>query len=77
LLAGVADIGVGKFATAIAIGRGARYFTEGLLAVWYGEQAMDFMRQNGGVVSLAVVACLAVALVGYVLWRKAVTRRGG
>jgi len=77
LLAGVAEIGVGKFATAIAIGRGARYFAEGLLAVWYGEQAMVFMRRNGGTVSLVLVACLAAGLLGYLLWRKAMTHRAG
>src|ERR1700694_948265 len=33
LLAGVAGVGVGRFSVAIAIGRGARYFAEGLLAL--------------------------------------------
>jgi len=73
LLAGVARIGVGQFATAVAIGRGARYFTEGFLALRYGDQAMEFIRQNGTTVSLWIVAGLLVALAGYVLWRKAVT----
>jgi membrane protein YqaA with SNARE-associated domain len=75
LLAGVAEIGVGQFATAVAIGRGARYFTEGLLALWYGEQTMEFVRRNGAVVSLGIVTCLAVALAGYVLWRKAASAK--
>jgi uncharacterized membrane protein YdjX (TVP38/TMEM64 family) len=43
LLAGVAGIGAWRFATAIVIGRGARYLTEGLLAVWYGERALAFI----------------------------------
>ena len=37
--------------TAVAIGRGMRYFGEGLLAVWYGEQAIDLSaraRPDGG-----------------------------
>jgi membrane protein YqaA with SNARE-associated domain len=72
LLAGVAEIGAGQFAAAIAIGRGARYFTEGLLALWYGEQTMLFIHENGAAVSLAVAACLVAGLVGYVVWRKAV-----
>jgi len=73
LLAGVAKIGVGQFATAVAIGRGARYFTEGFLALRYGDQAMEFIRQNGTTVSLWIVGGLLVALAGYVLWRKAMT----
>ena len=47
LLAGVADISVGRFTTAILIGRGLRYTVEGLLALWYGERAMAFIRDNG------------------------------
>jgi membrane protein YqaA with SNARE-associated domain len=71
LLAGVARIGVGEFATAIAIGRGARYFGEGLLAVWYGDRAMAFIRDNGRAASLWMVATVAVAFLGYILWDQA------
>jgi membrane protein YqaA with SNARE-associated domain len=73
LLAGVANIGVGQFATAVAVGRGARYFTEGLLALWYGERAIEFIRQNGRAVSLWLVASLLIGLAGYLLWRRAAT----
>src|SRR4029079_8036262 len=64
LLAGVARIGVGQFAAAIAIGRGARYFTEGFLALRYGDQAIDFIRENGKTVSLWLVALLLAAVAG-------------
>ena len=70
LLAGVADIRVGQFVTAIAIGRGIRYFGEGLLAVWYGERAITFLRENGTRVSLALVAVLAVVFAAYLLWTR-------
>ena len=43
LLVGRGGIGGGRFVTAIAIGRGIRYFGEGLLAVRYGDQAMAFL----------------------------------
>ncbi len=46
LLAGVAGISATRFVTAIAIGRGIRYFGEGLLAVWYGDQAIAFIHEN-------------------------------
>ena len=43
---------------AIAIGRGIRYFGEGLLAVWYGDRAIDVHpRATGG-------RCVALSLVG-------------
>ena len=71
LLSGVAKIPVTRFVAAIAIGRGARYFVEGLLAVWYGERAMDFIRENGTPVALSIVALLVAGLGGYILWSKA------
>ena len=71
LLSGVAKIPVTRFIAAIAIGRGVRYFVEGLLAVWYGERAMVFIRENGTPVALAIVALLVAGLGAYVLWSKA------
>jgi membrane protein YqaA with SNARE-associated domain len=71
LLSGVAQIPVTRFVAAIAIGRGMRYFVEGLLAVWYGERAMVFIRDNGTPVALGIVALLVVGLAAYILWSKA------
>jgi membrane protein YqaA with SNARE-associated domain len=67
LLSGIAGISVGRFTMAIAIGRGIRYFGEGLLAVWYGDRAIDFIQTNGRIVSLSLVGVLAVALAAYLL----------
>ena len=69
ILAGVARISLTKFIVAVAIGRGIRYFAEGLLAVWYGERALEFMRVHGREVSLwfgLAVLCLGLL---YVVWR--------
>jgi membrane protein YqaA with SNARE-associated domain len=71
LLAGIADIRVGHFAAAIVIGRGARYFAEGLLAYRYGDRAKAFLIDNGPAVSLAIVILLVAGVAGYVLWTKA------
>jgi membrane protein YqaA with SNARE-associated domain len=71
LLSGVAGIGLIKFVVAIAIGRGARYLTLGILAIKYGEAAMTYVRENGVVVALVVVGLLVAGLVGYLLWSKA------
>lgn len=76
LLAGVAGISVPRFVAAIAIGRGLRYFGEGLLAVRYGDRAVAFMEANAGTVTLALAALLLAGVVGYVLWGKAKGRKG-
>ena len=70
LLAGVAEIRAAQFVAAVAIGRSIRYFAEGLLALRYGDQALVFLRRHGNTASLAVVALLAAALIGYVWWRR-------
>jgi LPXTG-motif cell wall-anchored protein len=61
LIAGVARVRPWDFFVAVAIGRGVRYFGEGVLALWYGEQAADFLKENTQVVSL-VIAGLVVAI---------------
>src|SRR5947209_3159684 len=43
LLAGVVGISAARLATAIAIGRGIRYLALGILAVKYGQRAIDYM----------------------------------
>ena len=65
LLAGVAEISAARFSTAILIGRGARYLLEGLLALWYGERAMSFIREHGAAVALGAVAILGAGFVLY------------
>jgi membrane protein YqaA with SNARE-associated domain len=65
LLAGVADISVARFSTAILIGRGVRYTTEGLLALWYGERAIAFIQQNTTTFALVAVIIIAVGFFVY------------
>jgi membrane protein YqaA with SNARE-associated domain len=76
LLAGIAEIRASRFITAIAIGRGLRYLIEGLLAVWYGNQAIDFIHAHATSASIAAAVLLAAALLGYILWTKAQARTG-
>jgi membrane protein YqaA with SNARE-associated domain len=70
LLAGVVGISAVRLATAIAIGRAARYLALGFLAVQYGDRAMAYMRENGTAVSIAVVALLAAGFSVFLLWRR-------
>ena len=71
LLAGVAGIRVRSFVLAIAIGRGIRYFGEGLLAVWYGDRAIDFIEANGRPIALALVTLAVIGLAAYLLRKRA------
>ena len=70
LLAGVAEVSPGTFALAIGVGRGLLYFGEGLLALWYGEAAMAYLRANSQEASLALAGVILAAAAGYALWRK-------
>src|SRR5262249_28602628 len=55
LLAGAAGISVGKFASAVLIGRGLRYLALGLLAERYGDVAIEYVHRNAATVSLVAV----------------------
>lgn len=68
LLAGVAGISLRRFTVAIAIGRGLRYFIEGLLAIRYGERALAFIHRNGTAVSLGLVGAIGAGFIVYLLW---------
>ena len=70
LLAGVAEIPVSRFATAILIGRGARYFIEGLLALWYGERAISYIRDHTAAVALGTVGVLLAGFLIYLYWPR-------
>jgi membrane protein YqaA with SNARE-associated domain len=70
LLAGVVGISVGRFATAIAIGRTVRYLALGYLSVKFGERATVYMRENGTSVSLAAVVVLVAGFCTFLLWQR-------
>ena len=75
LLAGVAGIPISRFVLAIGIGRGIRYFGEGLLAIRYGDQAIAYLENNIKTVSLALVGLVVLGVVGYIVWTKARARK--
>jgi membrane protein YqaA with SNARE-associated domain len=70
LMAGIADISVPRFTVAILVGRGTRYLLEGLLALWYGEQALAFIHAHGTSTALAAIGVLAIGFVAYLLWQR-------
>lgn len=71
LLAGAADISVGKFAAAVVVGRGFRYLALGLLAERYGDVAIEYVHAHAVGVSLAAVGVLLAGFGGYLWFIKA------
>ena len=55
LLSGVTRVPWPRFCGAVAVGRGVRYFGEGLLAVRYGDQAVELLHANGPLLSVVLV----------------------
>jgi len=73
LLAGVGGISLPRFALAVGIGRGLRYFVLGLLAIRYGDRAIAYLHENAATASLVLIALLAAGSAGYYLWSRAKT----
>ena len=76
LLSGVARLPTSRFVTAVAIGRGTRYFGEGLLALRYGDQTMAFIHEHSWTVGIVLTIALAVGLMVYVLASRANAAKG-
>ncbi len=70
LLAGVARVRLSTFALAIGIGRGLRYCALGLLAVWYGDMAMNYLRENARGAGLIAAGLTLLLGVAYILWSR-------
>ena len=71
LLAGAAAVSPIRFAIAVGIGRGIRYFGQGYLAVLYGEQAAEFMREYGTELGIGLaVTALAIGAAVFFLRRR-------
>jgi membrane protein YqaA with SNARE-associated domain len=65
LSAGAFGISWPKFIAAVVVGRGIRYFSEGILAVIYGPAAIEFVRQNFGMIGLGLAILIVASAVVY------------
>jgi membrane protein YqaA with SNARE-associated domain len=70
LLAGVGAMPVRRFAAAIAIGRGARYLGEGVLAVKFGDRATEYLRTHGVEFAIWTIAGIGGVVALYYAWRR-------
>jgi membrane protein YqaA with SNARE-associated domain len=71
LLAGLAEVRPLAFVASIAAARGLRYFVIGVLAVRYGDFALEMIRDRGREVALWVVLFILAAGVAWWLLRRA------
>lgn len=70
LLAGVAEVRPLAFVMSIAVARGLRYLVIGALAVWYGDFALDLLRQHGREAALWVAVFIAAAGLAWWMVRR-------
>lgn len=61
LAAGLAEVRPLPFITAIAVARGARYLALGVLAIYYGDAALELMRTKGAIIAMWVAGLIVVA----------------
>jgi len=70
LMAGVAAVPLRTFALAIGVGRGVRYFGEGILALIWGEAALNYIHENGQVVALILAMTVVAGAAAYFWWKR-------
>ena len=70
LSAGAFGISWPRFLGAIVIGRGIRYFSEGILAVMYGPLAIEFVRENYGKAGLVLGILIVAGAIVFVYARR-------
>ena len=70
LLAGVAAMPVWQFVGAIFTARFIRYFGEGLLAVFYGDQAGAFIKAHTKEAGFILAGLALLGGIGWILWQR-------
>jgi membrane protein YqaA with SNARE-associated domain len=73
LAAGLANVRPLQFVLAIAAARGLRYLALGILAIFYGDAALELMRTHGRTVAIVLAGLLLAG--GVLFWLR--TRSGG
>ncbi len=70
LAAGAFGISWPRFVIAVAIGRGIRYFSEALLAVEYGADAIKFVQENYGKIGIVMSGVIIATVIIYWVARR-------
>ncbi len=59
-----------RFLLTILVARSLRYYTEGTLAVFYGERVVRFLKDNGIIIISVVTGICLIALAIYLMSGK-------
>jgi membrane protein YqaA with SNARE-associated domain len=70
LCAGLARVNPVVFGLAIGVGRGLRYFTAAMLAVWYGDAALSYIADHGKEVAMGTAAMLIAFAAVFIWWQR-------
>ena len=68
--AGIAGVRPLKFVLGVVIARGLRYTILGILAIYYGDAALELMRTHGPLVGLSVATLVVLAAIAWIVWRR-------
>lgn len=68
--AGLARVHPLSFGLAVGVGRGLRYFSIALLAVWYGDAALSYIAHHGKQVALITAAIMVAVALLFVWWQR-------
>jgi uncharacterized membrane protein YdjX (TVP38/TMEM64 family) len=75
LAEGVFQVPIRTFVLAVLLGRGLRYGAEGILAVLYGEAALDFLLAHSRAFALSVLGVLVVLYIAtHMTFRKSAAK---
>jgi len=71
LAAGLAEVRPLSFVTAVAAARGVRYLALGMLAIYYGDAAVELMKTKGTVIASGLAGMIVIgALLWFILRRR-------
>src|SRR4051812_4066563 len=70
LAAGLANVRPLQFVIAVGVARGVRYLALGLLAIFYGDYALELMRTKGPIVALWLAGIIVAAALAWWLWQR-------
>ena len=77
LLAGVSGASSARFGLAVAVGRLLRFTVVGALALWFGDEAIGYIKEHALTFGLLGLAAVLVVASGYVAWRRWPRRERG
>jgi membrane protein YqaA with SNARE-associated domain len=70
LAAGLAHVRPAQFIIAVVVARGIRYVALGILAIYYGDAALELMRTQGRTVALGLVGVILAAVLAWWLLQR-------